>query len=879
MKSERDLRVTDPDPENQLDSTETANDSSEDSTVANADDSGRGLSVMSQLLPGVARSTNELVVVQERRQHYAHITKGYSEAIRTVRELENRPSDAAKERRTGLIKRLEHSGIILAAHADGLEIVRKKLGLDEMRERIIEDLRNTVSVDKGLSRLRTALGSRIVDQMDDAALLALFPNLTIAEVALLPLLTEIPGYILAYGAEVDFLPHLREQYSERRKRIPQFLHATAKGVCIATDDHRVEDSEHTLYDFDPFQSLGLTGLRDGEELAYFSRSATRSIRLLFPLMVSNSQLFNAVWDEAQDAVQIAFGKIERFALEEQLGEVALDPMVTPIEMASKSLNELQRAAFQKRCRAIQENIANSAVYDASRKRLLNAIEKFKLAGLLAEIPKLFLGEEPTCCYVVAFGAALRFLHEDGSVLEHIPLAQMYCRNAVQQLHWMAEDGSSDNLLAQQIFAILRKEMSDATMKRFEANQVLSVSETLAMEQWISRGVAMDVTGNYEMTRKDEEVDIDWGSGLNPGEFRCTMSKKIGAEEAAMLTQVLDFLPRKMLARVQRIRKLWTEPRSLCDRMNGTVTLGEYEAKPRRISLMESRDSLFPDSTQEQKIMLGFTLLHEIGEALWTTLSATQIERWSAISWPRSPRQNIDQHFLTHYAYTENPKEDFCEHFAAYVIHGKEFHERTRASRALLRKYRFIFLLFKQIAEQEIEYPGVAQSIREVHGALEIVHKQRSLAEAIADEELEASEIEAERREALGQVREDIDEVLAELDRDPEDEDTETKTKTEEDWNGIQTFIKLGVGMYSKEDAEAFAGNEDAMALSALRAEVVEIVRELLPERSGRVLQTAAAVAAALLYGEDDELMETLQFVKASKRGKAFRRLMSLLEHP
>ena len=103
-----------------------------------------------------------------------------------------------------------------------------------------------------------------------------------------------------------------------------------------------------------------------------------------------------------------------------------------------------------------------------------------------------------------------------------------------------------------------------------------------------------------------------------------------------------------------------------DRMHDSSTQGEYEFASKRISLMEYPDSLFPDSSVAHRILLCFTLVHECGEAVWRTLSEQQIARWSKISWSRN---DIDphQHFLTQYAYTENSKEDFCEHFAAQFL--------------------------------------------------------------------------------------------------------------------------------------------------------------------------------------------------------------------
>jgi hypothetical protein len=816
-------------------------------------------------LTGSRRDSSELIVNQQRQEHFALLTMGYLQAIGRVSALGKRAEKEHASESYNLIQRLTGTGLIDNEQSDALETVRKQLGLDELRERLLNELRDKVNVEEGFKRLRALFPKKnSLSKADEETLLAAFPRLTVAEISLLPLLERVP-VLFCSGAPLKSPDHAMKK--DRSRRIPQFLYARTTGMAVGTDDLPLDLENVSILELDVFQGLGLTGRRNGEEEVDFEPAVARAIKALVPLCLSNSQLYETVLTEASDAAQRAFGMIQHYALQMVLGETDLNLLSIDLGTAIQSLPKEQHKQYLEIVNKIESNLAIGAIFDLSKKRLLDTRERFVLLGILSEVPAVIC-DAPPSCYVLPFGTSIRFLDETGRVLDQVPMSPMYSRNAVHELHYSAENGRRENEMAHQIYVILRREMSSQVLERFQRELPLSAAEELAMEFWLKRGTAIEVSGDYNLVR-----NVNYNQVLSGREQRIVATKKIGFDEAQLITRTLDSLPPSMLAKVLKVRKIWNEPKTLRDRMNGTFTQGQYEFNSRCISLMEYYHTLFPDSSVTQRIMLAFTLLHECGEAVWTTLKPTQTKRWTKISW-RKKKRKLNEHFLTRYAHTENSKEDFCEHFAAFVVHGSEFMERK--SPPLRQKYQFLAELFAEHAGKELNYPGVTYRIEDIHQELDLANRRRTAKEAMEEAEAEAQLRNEKAVEDWSDQRHDIDEFLDELDQDPEEE-LHHEDVPDDDWYEITKFLR-GKDLDSMDQSDS-PTPKARLEVQKIREEVVDILRELLPERSGQLLPLAIEVSTALLLGDKKELKDLLSFVNPSQRKKeAYSNLVALVQN-
>lgn len=343
----------------------------------------------------------------------------------------------------------------------------------------------------------------------------------------------------------------------------------------------------------------------------------------------------------------------------------------------------------------------------------------------------------------------------------------------------------------------------------------------------------------------------------------------------MISAALSMLPSTLLEGISRVRKLYHYP-SLRERMCDVVTLGEFEPEQRRIVLMETADTLFADAVSAQKFGLMFTLLHECGENIWAKLPEKDKARWEAISWPSTSKQKAAKHFLTWYSRTDE-KEDFCEHFAAYVAHGREFRLRAETTRAFKRKYLFIGELFKAHTGDERHFKGTSKSIRDIHGALRQRRKKLSLKRALEYEQAMADAHEAKIRQKYADKRADIDDLIAQEEAEAraqeEFEGAYTKARRKlDDWKAIEAFIATG-GVRSKVSIDV-AEAKTLSDYTRLRDSVVAILRKL-PKTEGQILKVAIRVIPAIIQNREEELEETLSFVPKAKRKKAVKNLLEL----
>ncbi len=868
MKTEKDLIQSGSPDEDPKPGTDEA-----DGEVAPPQDSeSNALARTANMLPGIRLSQNALVVATQRRELYNHITQGYAKAAERIRSYKDPKKSRMPTDEALALTVAKHNNALAVVPEDALETVRKQLGLDKLRDELIAELRARISVDEGIRLVEEQCLQYVGRRPQGMNQIArIFPYLTTGELALFPLLSTFP--LLYWYCSPMYKDTGDDPLGMWKGRIPQPHFVSATGMTFVRDDFQSHVEDDALREIDEYRSLGLTGVRTNQFYVEFAPDIARILKQLIPLTMTNNRLFQRVWRESSEAAQIALGRIEHHCLEELLGET-FDVAAVPIEVARESVSAEHRAELECRCRKIEKNIAAATIFDLSCEELLDPMRVFRLVGLLASLPKLFLEEKPFAGYSMPFGSTIRFLDMNGAVVDQVPLHPTFARDAIEGVHYEGESESRDNRTTHNLLALIRREVVEQTLTRLmEDDEYGSASERTAAKLWMDRGVTIDVTGGFEIIDTDNSAHNWYNTGLTSKHIKTRFVKKIGPEESVLLAATLGTLPPTMFKRIHAVRKLGGQI-SIFDRMAGVVTLGRYAEEERRIDIVETLRTLFPNASLHQKIGLQFTLLHECGEAMWTLLTEEKQAEWEKFSWPKK-RKPLRRRFLTWYS-TTNEKEDFCEHFAAFVVHGREFRARAAAAKVLKRKYNFLAALFKEYAGMDLHYPGTEQSIHEIHGALRQRRKELSIREAVEQEEIEAEDDNRIARNTWGR-REDIDDFEAAWEEEALREESEhgdkpvAARKRAEDWDAIAAFEQgeRDPGGRINLDEEELRGK-----YHRFRVAVVDIVKDM-PRTRGRVHRIAAALCPIILEENEEAVAEELEFLPTKIRKDYIGQLLKL----
>ena len=361
-----------------------------------------------KMLPGLRVSTNALVVHQQRKELYDNIVFGYCAAHQRLNELQVAVEKQEKVSKTqaqitgdqkpttaiALLTKKRHE-IALMHGQDALELVRTQLGLDTVRGELLEELRSKISPERGLEMLslwtKAILGKECVTIREANEL---FPNLTLSELAFFPLLEQLPLTMMLFGTTFDATSFAKqvgweeEANANMQRRIPQQVWATVQGLAYVLDTYIPEHQDKGISEYDPYSVLGLTGVNNGVELVEFTLRIKRIVQKLVPLLMSNARLYERVWANSPESLQVGFGRIARVALEKVYGEDGKDAANVSLSVAIDLLNAEQKIRFNNERQCLEQTVVQASIYDLARDVMLRVDEVIKLCGILDHVPSV-----------------------------------------------------------------------------------------------------------------------------------------------------------------------------------------------------------------------------------------------------------------------------------------------------------------------------------------------------------------------------------------------------------------------------------------------------------------------------------------------------------
>lgn len=852
-----------------------------------ADEASTVLVPIAKLLPDVRISTNALVVYKERQQLYDHIVYSYSQAHQRVKELKAAAQRQAGEQikseptsvpqpRTALAMLTKKKNEIAVMHnQDALEAVRIQLGLDQLRDDVLDKLRKKLSFERGLQRL-SAWTKHYLGKPCDTIREAneLFPHLTLSELSFFALLEELPLWMLLYGTTFDAtqLAHkagIEDFDASAMRRVPQQLWGTVHGLTYVLDDYRPEIDDMGTSEDDAYTVLGFTGIHEDVQFVEYTYEVKRMVRGLVPLLLSNARLYEKVWQNSPESLQVGFGRLARVALERTMGEEGKEAASVSLSAAIDVLNPEQRKLFEDERRCLEQTVVQASVYDLARDLILRADEVVRLVGILHGVPHCLVQEQPFTGFIQPYGASLKFIAPDGNIIEQCPFSPLYGREAVETIQSEMDDVGRENRTIAYLFRELFASVQSAIMNRFSEDEgSLSLIEATTLKLWMERGVVLQPLPVWSLVPIHDFWRDLWNYVLTGKDVVTRVTSKIGLAEAQQIAMTLQLTPPALLARVKRIVKT-PAIHSIHALMEGMVIGGYYVTNSQTVTLVEFPEKLYGNIPASEKAARSFTLLHECGEAVWTMLDDNTRARWKEISWKQSRRQ-LEKHFLTFYAHHKDEKEDFCDHLAAYILHGPEFRVAAAIAGPLKRKYRLLRHIMAALTGSPFEYPRfVPWTIREIHGALQQEVEQRKLEDAILFEEGIVKWLNKESAERVFEIRKTFETLIADEERVINAEDIEDPVERQIEEQNDEEDERY------EEEIEAKEGYIEIHEVRAYVTEVLEFVvgREERQFRSLRDTVTKCllegdwdGIEASLDFLDEDDVLDTLSLLREIETG-------------
>lgn len=792
------------------------------------------------------RTTDGTLIDQDRRREVEHHREPgtYTTHIDELRKIESHAVEPDVELFTkrGLILRKAHS-VLMDPQSDKLETVRRQMGLDKQREELLSFLESMLDPKDGFFSFRrdaAALGTSVSSLGD---LKKNFPEVTIAELSFLPMLTKTPKHYLLYGAKEDTRKRLKTFFEARlmengdinpfndcylddpRKRIPQVLTHGVHGITYTRDTHRFVGK----HDLDSIMApAGLSNFYYDVETVPYDRLAQESIAQLIPLTISSGRLYERVFLESTESLSVGMGKVSAY-VGKKLG--AWDESRSVEDNVSDIRGEQRKVFNTERRRALQR-IMSHQLYDPVRTTSVQGKETVKLIGILDEIPECLLNESHLQGFIVPSGTTLQLYDHEGTLLSSTNYSKHYSRLALQGMYEESIDDKKENRTMLELAQRLMKKSNQRVLQMFQSDQEaeLSTIEEIMVDCWLQFSVTLAALP--ELNIQDASTMCDNHHRVGRYHFAQT-TMKIGAKESAQYYQTLKLLGKELLTGIQLMQKHQAYSRSLRSMTTGMATVGQYELAKKKVSIYEFEDIQFTNLTEIAQAERSMTILHECGESLWAQLAAEIQHRWQKISWQEDEskaknRQSKQRHFLTSYS-QQNAKEDFCEHFACYVLHGPEFRHQAKGedSRSILaQKYRLIGEVISLYAGKEKKYGKVIPwSIEEINGAVQQKIEEKSIEEALRDEQESLERNQRDNQEELDELVKSFEDVDLDNENEVQEEENEDTSYEEVEATSGQRIPDSISGSPSKNNKEWFALKE----LGAILHRVENVLIEALGE--------------------------------------------------
>lgn len=645
----------------------------------------------------------------ERGEVYRDRQATFSALSDRVKALAKRRGPVSDELEESLLS-ASREGAIAVPNLDPFEEYRRSQDLHTKRETLMNLLYGELSVENGLKALNATevrLGRAASHSMQEVV--ARYPNLTKTEVLLFGLCEQVPTMFVTGTRpklELQSVDGRATEVPVNQPIVPSIFGASINGLLAMPDTVNPNDTHME----DIYSYMGITGANETIVTSPYKPEVKKVIAELIPLLVTNFRLHERLWtsERVDSALADGFGKVDRLALERALGTIA-SPM--PLSEIIQQLPAAERSRFDAVKLGLEDIIGKSTIADLHNNTVLDLRDTVKLLGLLERIPGVLLDTaEPFTGYFIVYGPGLLFLDEEGHSKEYVPYNPYYLREVLQGLYTEQVDISKDNATMAYLFNALADQAVGITMAEAEdTGEDPSPLEGIRIDLKLQYN--MDAVVNPHLALR---IAQDWGdiSSRNPKKVAVEPHYKFGLQELQQLQGLLKLLPRDMVMGVKQLRKdNYSTEFPIQAMLTGLMVLGKFYEATGALLVVQHEDMSFLQFSQEARELRAFTIIHELGHNVWRKLTPAQQEAWANINWlPEGSikmQGNLEDNFLTSYSHQKNAVEDFCEHFAAYVLHADEFRGRNTRGAVLQDKYRQLKTLFSQFAGEEKEYPQIA----------------------------------------------------------------------------------------------------------------------------------------------------------------------------
>lgn len=669
---------------------------------------------------------------------------------------------------------------------DAFEQCRKEHGLDVVREQVLDYLRGEISFERGFELFKNALAAHRVriDTWED--LRTRYPDLTASEVSLCALLAQAPRSYLVTGprgvgsmATGAFLDEaLDKEFGANLfcHLVASMHRATPLGINFVMDyvslDLLVRDRVGKGGSLDPYTDGGVTAAHLDFELVPFRPEVRQAFAQLVVLAISNRKIHQQLFRESDECFTAGFGAILRKAYGQVTDTVPLP--TASIMTYVNSLDRDMRAKVERRARELEKNLCKAEIYDLTLKRMLSPEDVFRLIALIQSPPDELFCESGFAGYCGAYGFGVRFIRADGIPLCHRPYRPYFIRTAASNVYYETTDFDNDTPVVGEIFGMLRDEVAaKASENVIKEERPYSKLEEVRLDFYLSSGIDIALLPEeyLEVYEKEGRGQGDYISAhISAKSAQSYSTRKIGFEEATLISRTLGLLPKELLANIKRISKRESDFLSLESLMDGMVKLGQYSPAKKEITMFESPSRPFKTCGPLMRYLYSFTLIHEVGESVWANLAKEQKDGFRAISgWGSGaggkhcvPKEGLGSHFLSAYSHLMSDNDDFAEHFAFYVMHGAEFRAAASRHGPLEGKYAFIEALFT-INGRALRYPQFHNlSIEGIHGQIDAELRRLSFAGGVALQEARMEKRLEETEDMRARIKLTLEEYEEEL---------------------------------------------------------------------------------------------------------------------
>ncbi|MFA6088324.1 MAG: hypothetical protein WC755_00540 [Candidatus Woesearchaeota archaeon] len=597
------------------------------------------------------------------------------------------------------------NGVMAIHQKDSLELQREAAGLVNARQDLITKISEQISFEKGmqivLEHIKNKTGKEISTLKEISET---YPDITSEEIAWISTIGRVPTVY-----DLSFLGG-----------VPTIMDIDIEGIEFGFDGYNHYDMQRVTQK-DAYRNSGFTGVNEKSKHYKFTSNFAKAFEALSLLHISDSYVFRQIYTKNKfHAFSRGDGILKRAILEANYQEFGIDL----VKLKELPLTQLCGIDTKKLDKKIHNIIKNKVVHNLSLNENYSAIELVTLIGILSKIPDFILDKKPFMGYILPFGKGVKILDATGKELEHVSYHPLVSQLAQESLHYETKDISKSNHLTKLVFDFYTNEIAS----RFEHKHDKELPIEILVERFKKEyNITIEPKSIKKLNSEKMSPMLIAFGGLQGDEDFFEYSLKLGNLELKLLLDSFDLLPKKIMPKIKKIVREFSNAQSPKLLLGGIESLGNYNSYTQTITLLSTEDKTLLMFNEIELHLYKHTLMHEIGHSVLDSLTKKQRAEWKKIS--RADKSDTDAFMIdielmkkiyrTDYEKLKEMddigdindpmsasvliQEDFAEHFAIYVNHGDEF--RNSTNKKINAKYNFIKKIFQARAKkgEKIEY--------------------------------------------------------------------------------------------------------------------------------------------------------------------------------